>query len=73
MPEVTGAKKLSIYVFFLSGLIDKNPRIKFSELIGNKGLNVNFILNFLATILQSLIINFAFGLIKAGAVIPIKW
>ena len=29
-------KKLSTYVFFLSELIDKNPRIKFSELIGNK-------------------------------------
>ena len=44
----------------------------FSEFIGNKGLNLNFIFNFFDTILQSLTINFAFGLIKAGAVIPIR-
>ena len=41
-------------------------------MIGNSELNLNFILNLLATILQSLTINFALGLIKAGAVIPIK-
>ena len=46
--------------------------MRFKEFIGNNGLNLNLISNFFETILQSRNINFAFELINAGAVIPIK-